>query len=98
MNNTLGAYLPRMGVHVMFRQMNVFLVQVKHDAWRSSIDQLQQDNFRQIGLASPFDPCDDVDLLQVMPFDKERLTPERLAEMQRIAKIINTVFFMFYFL
>ena len=27
MNNTPGAYLSRVGVHVMLRQMNVFLVQ-----------------------------------------------------------------------
>src|SRR5262245_19430022 len=63
MKNTLGAYLSRVGVHIMLRQMNVFLIQVKHDAWRSSIDQLQQDNFGQIGLASPFDSCNDIDLL-----------------------------------
>src|SRR5215510_8512264 len=92
MKNTFGAYLSRVGVHIMLRQMNVFLIQVKHDAWRSSIDQLQQDNFGQIRLASPFDAGDDIDLLQVMPLDKERLTPERLAEMQRIAEIINTIF------
>src|SRR5215831_16519847 len=63
MNNTPAAYVPRVGVRVMLRQMNVFLIQVKHDAWRSSIDQLQQDNFGQIGLASPFDARDDVNLL-----------------------------------
>ena len=76
----------------MLRQMNVFLVQVKHDAWRSSIDQLQQNNFRQIRFASPFNAGDDIDLLQVMPLDKERLPPERLANMQRIPEIINTIF------
>src|SRR5262245_63355161 len=91
MDNPLVAHLPRGWVHLVFGEVNVLLIQVKHHTRCPGLDELKEHDLGQVRLASPFDPGNDVHLLQVMAFDKERFTPERLAEMQWVTKIVDTV-------
>jgi hypothetical protein len=67
-------------------QVDVLAVDVEYQAGRALLDELQQDDFRQVRLAAAFDAADDVDLLQFLPFDVKIVAAQGPAQAQAMPR------------